>query len=112
MVWKIPLLAVAMICAGGATGASFDCAAPQLRADEKAICASRVLNDADVRMVTSYDILLHFLAMGSAGNLRDSQRSWLMARQGCGADKACLLKSYAGRQAEIDAMLARLPAPL
>lgn len=112
MVRNISAVAVALLLAGQAAAASFDCAAPRLRADEKAICASRTLNDADVRLVTSYGILLHFLAMGSAGNLRDSQRDWLAKRHGCGADKACIAKSYAGRQAEIDAIFRRLPAPL
>lgn len=71
--------------------ASFDCEAKELKPDEKAICDNRVLNDADVKMVTTFDLLSGLLAMGSRGTMQDGlQTAWLKKRQACAADVACI----------------------
>ena len=75
---------------GVAHAASFDCNAQTLQPDEKVICDNRTLNDADVKMVTTFDLLSGLLAMGSRGALQDAQSAWLKKRQACGADAARL----------------------
>ena len=83
-----------------AHAASFDCAKAR-SADEKAICAHRPLNDLDVRMSTLYDVDRRLLAMGGRGALQDAQQVWLTQRHRCGANVACLTRSYTQRIAEL-----------
>ena len=68
--------------------ASFDCARARA-ADEKAICANRALNDADVKMTTLLAVDEHLVAMGARGNMQDDQRDWLKARHTCGGNVKC-----------------------
>jgi Uncharacterized protein conserved in bacteria, putative lipoprotein len=77
-----------------ATAASFDCDRMDLAPDEKAICDNRDLNDADVKMVTTFDLLAGLLAMGNRGHLQDEQIEWLKTRQACGTDADCIRKAY------------------
>ncbi|WP_216329924.1 lysozyme inhibitor LprI family protein [Rhizobium sp. X9] len=77
-----------------ASAASFDCTKPDLAADEKAICDNRALNDQDVKMATTFDILTQLMAMGARDTLRDEQSQWLKRRQECAADVACLTGAY------------------
>ena len=99
--WKGAALALALAGLPAAAGAaSFDCA-KAAAPDEIAICASRALDDADVEMATRYDMLLQLLAMGAAGDLRDSQRAFLKSRAACGSDEACLTKAYSDRIAAL-----------
>jgi uncharacterized protein len=99
--WKGAALALALAgLPAAAEAASFDCA-KAAAPDEIAICASRALDDADVEMTTRYDMLLQLLAMGAAGDLRDSQRAFLKTRAACGSDDACLAKAYADRIAAL-----------
>lgn len=86
-----------MVCAtlpSPAAAASFDCEKPDLAADEKAICDNRGLNDADVKMVTTFDLLSGLFAMGNRGVMQDEQITWLKKRQACDADVACLKAAY------------------
>lgn len=76
--------------------ASFDCSKAET-ADEKAICADRSLNDADVEMSVLYTQLKPLLGMGARGDMEDEQAAWLKRRAGCGADRACLIKAYEDR---------------
>ena len=95
---------------GPAHAASFPC--ERARApDERAICADRGLNDADVRVAVMFRFLRGVHAMGAAGNLGDSQRAWLAARQRCAADRACLRTAYARRERELQADYDALPRP-
>ena len=64
-----PLLAGAQ----PAHAASFDCRKPDLAADEKAICQNPQLNDMDVKMVTTFELLSGLLAR--AATCRTSRSS-------------------------------------
>ena len=90
-----------------AHAASFDCAKARSQ-DEKAICASLTLNDKDVRMSVLYDINKRTLAMGGRGALQDSQQEWLRDRRKCGANRACLNRSYDKRLDELERSMERI----
>lgn len=80
------LLAATVVAAPSLFGsevsaASFDCEQQDLAADERAICEDRLLNDADVKMVTTFDLLSGLLAMGARGSMQDAQIAWLTKRQ-------------------------------
>ncbi|TCR92725.1 hypothetical protein EV561_101161 [Rhizobium sp. BK376] len=85
-----------------AHAASFDCDAKVLQPDEKVICDNRALNDADVKMATTFDLLSGLLAMGSRGTLQDEQTAWLKKRQACAADAACIKTAYEERLKQFD----------
>lgn len=95
-----------------ASAASFDCERTDLAADEKAICDTRALNDADVKMVTTFDILTSLLAMGTRDALREEQSAWLKRRQACGGDVACLTTAYAERMKQLTEAFEGLSRPL
>ena len=76
--------------------ASFDCSKAETT-DEKAICADRQLNDADVEMSALYTQLKPLLRMGARGDLEDEQAAWLKRRAGCGGDRTCLGEAYENR---------------
>ncbi len=114
---KLSLLGVIGILAAAtlpipASAASFDCEKSDLAADEKAICDTRALNDADVKMVTTFDILTSLLAMGTRDALRDEQSSWLKKRQACGGDVACLTTAYEERMKQLTQAFEGLSRPL
>lgn len=77
--------------------ASFDCAKSDLKADEKAICDNRNLNDLDVKMVTTFELMAGLLPMGNRGELQDQQSAWLKTRQACNADVTCIGNAYDAR---------------
>jgi len=109
------LALVAMPLLGNAPqahAASFDCDGKALQADEKAICDNRALNDADVKMVTTFDLLSGLFAMGNRGTLQDEQKAWLTERQSCGADVACLRDAYETRLKQLTQAYEGLSRPL
>jgi len=87
-----------------ARATSFDCTRAHAP-DEKAICASRALNDKDVRMSTLYEIDGHLVGMGRRGAMHDDQIAWLKARKACGAARACLNAAYDRRIAALRSVL-------
>ena len=95
-----------------AVAASFDCERTDLAPDEKTICETRALNDADVKMVTTFDILTILLAMGTRDALREEQSAWLKKRQACGGDAACLTTAYAERMKQLNQAFEGLSRPL
>ena len=98
----LPALALAFyLIPGTSNAASFDCDAEKLAADEKVICDNRELNDADVKMVTTFELLSGLFAMGNRGHLQDDQSAWLKTRQACGAEKACIANAYAVRMKQL-----------
>ena len=110
----IPAFVLTAACAGvfamGATpaaAASFDCRKARA-ADEKAICANRDLNDQDVRMDQLYGITRHLVPMGGRDAIMGEQRAWLKSRHACGANKACLARSYDRRLAELNRVMQRV----
>jgi uncharacterized protein len=94
-----------------ARAASFDCDGKALQPDEKVICDTRSLNDADVKMATTFELISGLLAMGSRGTLQDEQTAWLKNRQACGADAACLKTSYETRLKQLDDAYKHLNRP-
>ncbi len=95
-----------------AKAASFACDAAELAADEKLICEDRGLNDMDVKMATTFELLAGLMPMGNRDILRDDQAAWLKKRQACGADAACLKQAYAVRMEELQEAYKGLIKPL
>jgi uncharacterized protein len=104
--------AAAISASDMAQAASFDCDAKELKPDEKTICDNRALNDADVRMATTFELLSGLLAMGSRGTLQDEQTAWLKKRQECGADAACLKAAYEERLKQLGETYKNINRPL
>ncbi|UJW73448.1 lysozyme inhibitor LprI family protein [Rhizobium sp. SL42] len=102
-----PLLAGAL----PARAASFDCGKPDLAADEATICQTLSLNDMDVKMVTTFELLSGLLAMGSRGELQDQQIAWLSKRGECKADVDCLTAAYAARMAQLTSVYEGIERP-
>ncbi len=94
------------------SAASFDCTKTDLAADEKAICDNRALNDQDVKMATTFDILTQLMAMGARDTLRDEQSQWLKKRQECAADVACLTGAYDERMKKLGEAFQSINRPL
>ncbi len=106
----IPALVLTAVCAAAAvpaSAASFDCRKAR-SSDEKAICANRDLNDQDVRMGQLYDITRHLVPMGGRGAIMDDQTAWLRARRTCGANQACLARSYDNRIRQLNTVMDRV----
>lgn len=99
-------------CLGGARAASFDCGQSHLAADEKAICTHRDLNDADVRMATTFDLLSGLFAMGVRGDMHDEQVRWLKTRRACGSNVACIRGAYALRLQQLRTIYERIDRPI
>ncbi|MFB9952300.1 lysozyme inhibitor LprI family protein [Rhizobium puerariae] len=95
-----------------ASAASFDCERADLAADEKVICDTRSLNDADVKMVTTFDLLTGLMPMGNRDKLRDDQSAWLKKRQACGEDVDCIRATYDERLKQLDEAYRNLNRPL
>lgn len=95
-----------------ASAASFDCGRADLAADEKVICDTRALNDDDVRMVTTFELLSGLLAMGSRGAMQDEQVEWLKRRHACGGDAECIRAAYQERLKQFDDIYNNLNRPL
>jgi uncharacterized protein len=113
--YRSPLLlsaACLLLTSGISNAASFDCENKELKADEKAICDNRALNDADVRMVTTFDLLSGLLAMGSRGTLQDEQTAWLKKRQSCEADASCIKAAYDERLKQLGETYKKINRPL
>ncbi|MFG1398103.1 lysozyme inhibitor LprI family protein [Roseixanthobacter pseudopolyaromaticivorans] len=106
------LVAALLAPALPAGAASFDCSAAKAP-DEKAICATRSLNDLDVKMATQYAIVIRLVGMGQRGDLQDQQRAFLKERAACGGTVACIAKAYQKRiavfEGVVDGVVARGP---
>lgn len=92
--------------------ASFDCSKTDLKADEKAICDNRALNDLDVKMVTTFELISGLLPMGNRGELQDQQTAWLKTRQSCNADNDCITKAYDARLKALKSVYDKIERPL
>jgi len=95
-----------------AAAASFDCDRADLAADEKVICDTRTLNDADVKMVTTFDLLAGLMAMGNRDKMHEDQSAWLKRRQACGEDVDCIRSAYDERLKQLDEAYKSLNRPL
>lgn len=107
------LIVVASYSHGSPVGAaSFDCTKTDLAADEKTICENRALNDQDVRMATTFDIVTQLMAMGARDELKTQQSEWLKHRQTCAADVACLTTAYDERMKKLGEAFQNINRPL
>jgi len=104
--WKSILISgmIVLVVGSSAQAASFACEKAHLTA-EKTICQVRALNDADVKMATTYQIVLHALPMGGRDNQKDTQQQWLKKRNSCAANVSCISKAYQQRQKQLDTIL-------
>lgn len=84
-----------------AQAASYDCAHAST-APEIAVCANPDLNQLDEEMAALYRSLLNELPSRQADRVRQEQRSWLTARNSCGADVSCLKARYQERMARLN----------
>lgn len=92
--------------------ASFDCGKTDLAADEMVICKDLSLNDLDVKMVTTFDLLTGLMPMGNRDLLRDEQLSWLKTRQACNGDGACIRSAYETRMKQLEEAYKTLIKPM
>lgn len=106
------ILGLGMVLPQSSHAASFDCSKTDLKADEKAICDNRPLNDLDVKMVTSFDLISGLLPMGNRGELQDQQAAWLKTRQACNADVTCIAQSYDERLKKLMSVYSNIQRPL
>ncbi len=86
-------LAALPLAAGPGRAQSFDCS-KATAADEHAVCASPTLSRLDDKMARAYQGAKRCAMMGMQGVLTDSQRQFLADRAACGADEACLTRTY------------------
>ncbi len=103
---RLAFVLMALAGTSSAGAASFDCGRAR-GTDERAICASRSLNDRDVAMAMLYGLDRKFLSMGGRGALIDQQVAWLRERRACGSDRACLMRVYDRRIRELRTIIDR-----
>ncbi|MBL8259320.1 MAG: DUF1311 domain-containing protein [Candidatus Competibacteraceae bacterium] len=96
---------LALLCAGAlplaAHAASYDCTRADTAA-EIAVCDNPGLNRLDEDLAVQYRSLLRRLPPRRAEMMRRDQRSWLTARDSCGADVRCLRARYEERGARLN----------
>ena len=95
------------LLAAPAYAASFDCQEAET-VTEKAICEHRLLNDADVKMSTSYHILRRMVPMGTRSVIQRDQVKWLQFRDQCLESVSCLNQVYNMRQQQLDLQFQRI----
>ena len=97
----LPLLLCAALLPVTAYTASYDCTRATTPT-EIAVCDNPGLNRMDEDLAVQYRSLLNQLPPRRADALRDDQRSWLVARNSCGADVRCLRARYEERLARLN----------
>jgi uncharacterized protein len=108
----LALSSLTLLAPAPAVAASFDCQETDLSGGEKVICEDRSLNDLDVKMVTTFDILTSLMAMGNRDQLKDEQLAWLKKRQACEADAACIRAAYDERMKQLEDATKSLIRPI
>lgn len=98
--WSLTLLCAALLPLT-IQAASYDCTRAATAA-EIAVCDNPGLSRMDEDLAVQYRALLNRLPPRQADRLRDDQRSWLTARNSCGADVRCLRARYQERLARFD----------
>lgn len=87
--------------------ASFKCENAKTKT-EHAICEHRTLNDADVKMATTYNIIKRLVPMGTRSAIQDQQVKWLRLRDQCQDNVTCLSDVYKMRQQKLDIYMERV----
>lgn len=95
------------LLSGSVYAASFNCDKAQT-ATEHTICEHRAINDADVKMATTYNILKRLVPMGTRGVIQDEQVKWLQLRDQCGNSSPCLIEVYKMRQQKLNLYMERV----
>ncbi len=90
-----------------AHAASFNCERAQTKT-EHAVCAHLSLNDADVKMATTYNIIRKLVPMGTRGVIQDQQVKWLQLRDQCQDNVNCLTEVYKMRQQKLDQYMSKV----
>lgn len=98
------LAACLLLLAPEAFCAPIDCS-KAATPNEKTICSDPTLIQADARMDTLYNVSLHFVAMGTRGDLQDQQPVWIRQREACGTSKPCIRAAYKKRTAVFEAII-------
>ena len=98
---------VLSVLATSSYAASFNCDKART-ATEHAICDTRTVNDADVKMATTYNIIKRLVPMGTRGMIQDEQVKWLQLRDQCGDSSRCLSEVYNMRQQKLDMYMDRV----
>ncbi|CAM4164662.1 lysozyme inhibitor LprI family protein [Acinetobacter pragensis] len=102
------LILICLGCTGvSANAASFDCHKAKT-VTEHAVCDHRDLNDADVKMATTYNIIKRLVPMGTRGAIQDQQVKWLKMRDQCQDNASCLTDVYKMRQQKLDLYMNRV----
>lgn len=96
-----------LLFTGSSIAASFDCTQAKSKTEHR-ICNTLILNDADVKMATSYNIVRHLVPMGTRAALQDEQVTWLTQRNQCQDHLACLKNAYQIRQQKLDQHMHRI----
>lgn len=92
---------------GSVYAASFNCDHARTQT-EQAICEHRAVNDADVKMATTYNIIKRLVPMGTRGVIQDEQMKWLQLRDQCSNSRNCLIEVYKMRQQKLDMYMDRV----
>ncbi|OTG70235.1 hypothetical protein B9T38_13205 [Acinetobacter sp. ANC 4218] len=95
------------LLSGSVYAASFNCDKAQTPT-EYAICEHRSINDADVKMATTYNIIKRLVPMGTRGVIQDEQVKWLQLRDQCGNSSRCLTEVYKMRQQKLNLYMERV----
>ncbi|SPL69414.1 hypothetical protein KPC_0592 [Acinetobacter stercoris] len=90
-----------------AYAASFSCNAAKTQT-EHTICNNRTLNDADVKMATTYYIIRKLVPMGTRSVIQEQQIKWLHLRDDCRDNVGCLTDVYKMRQQKLDQYMNRV----
>lgn len=89
------------------SAASFNCAKAQSKTEHQ-ICETQSLNDADVKMATTYNIVRRLVPMGTRSMIQTEQVSWLKLRDECQNNVDCLKHMYQMRQQKLELHMDRI----
>lgn len=96
-----------LVFTGSTTAASFNCTQAKSKTEHR-ICNTLTLNDADVKMATTYNIVRHLVPMGTRSVIQTEQVTWLAQRNQCQDNLSCLKNSYQMHQHKLDQHMDRI----
>lgn len=91
----------------GGHAASFNCSKAQSQTEHQ-ICEHLILNDADVKMATTYNIIRRLVPMGTRSEIQTEQSRWLQLRNECHDNVECLRHVYQMRQQKLEMYMDRV----
>jgi uncharacterized protein len=104
---RIPIIFLLSCGISISQAASFNCDHAQTKTEHR-ICEQRSLNDADVKMATTYNIIRKLVPMGTRGVIQDQQVKWLQLRNQCQDNVRCLTDAYQMRQQKLETYMNRV----